>query len=37
MKLGIKNFPNDISLYVHGINIREQLDGVYIYALNHAY
>ncbi|CAK75411.1 unnamed protein product (macronuclear) [Paramecium tetraurelia] len=37
VKLGIKNFPNDISLYVHGIDIREQLDGVYIYAINHAY
>ncbi|CAD8128824.1 unnamed protein product [Paramecium sonneborni] len=37
IKLGIQNFPKDISLYVHGIDIRKQQDGEYIYALNHAY
>ncbi|CAK69387.1 unnamed protein product (macronuclear) [Paramecium tetraurelia] len=37
VKLGIQNFPNDISLYVHGLYIRKQEDGEYIYALNHAY
>ncbi|CAD8097748.1 unnamed protein product [Paramecium primaurelia] len=37
VKLGIQNFPTNISLYVHGLDIRKQQDGEYIYALNHAY
>ncbi|CAD8092875.1 unnamed protein product [Paramecium sonneborni] len=37
MKLELKNFPKDVALYIHGIYIRRQKDGDFLFVINHAY
>ncbi|CAD8184340.1 unnamed protein product [Paramecium pentaurelia] len=37
IKLQLKNFPKDVALYIHGIYLRKQKDGNYLFVINHAY
>ncbi|CAK85542.1 unnamed protein product (macronuclear) [Paramecium tetraurelia] len=37
LQLEVKNFPKDVALYMHGIYVRKQQDGNYLFVINHAY